>query len=762
MILTLLSVQFISSIATLQVMKSQSEIQANQSLTVGGNILKQILLEKQLQSLSSLEILSSDYGFKSAIATKNTSTIQSVLENHGQRIKSDLMVFASSSSNTILSAPKLPEQEKAWFIQQFSSGQSLREKGSKIVSIGGFPFLLVIVPVKAPTNVGWVVSGMLLDEKFSEEIKQITGLEVGFFTVEKDDVLLFGTHAHDNLEALIDSRNITSSILDGDIQNLNDGRLLINKLSSSINNRPVYGYLYSKNIVWLQKYYELRNYQIMILLGSLIVAIVLSIWLARGVSLPIKKLVDYARNIGLGKRSDKPDVSSYELNVLSNTLEEMNTSIASREREIIHKNTHDLLTDLNNRNAAENFLGGLSHEELGTIALLNIKRFKLINDSIGYANGDLILKECAKRLSKALGQKAFLARLVGDEFLIASSEDITEQLINTIIPELEKSMLIDGSRLNVQINAGVFQLTGKIHGANDILRCASIALNQAKRSQQSLKIYQSGQDENYKRQLNIIGDIKTALTNGDIYLVFHPKINFKHGSCDSLEALVRWNHPNLGLISPEEFIRLAENSGNIKMISKWVVESAIEQMQVWRDSGLDMNVSINICADDLVDSNFNQLVKKLLDNHSINSNSITFEITETVIMDEPEVAIESMLFFKNLGINLSIDDFGTGYSSLEYLKRLPANELKIDKSFIFGLENNHEDQLIVKTAINLAHDFGMSVVAEGVETLTAYDLLKDLGCDIAQGFLFTKPIPAPELVKWLKRYRAKRASDEFV
>lgn len=762
MILTLLTVQFVSSIATLQVMKSQSEVQANQSLTVGGKILEKMLSEKQLQSLSSLEVLSGDYGFKSAIATQDVSTIHSVLENHGQRIESELMVFASSSSDMILSAPTLPEKEVAWFAEQFSSGKSLKEKEFKIISIDGYPFLLVSVPVKAPTNVGWIVSGMLLDETFSEEIKQITGLDAGFFTVDNDDALFFGTQSDANLEAFIDSKQSQSNTLDGDIANLDDGRLLVKNLSGGLINRPVYSYLYSKNTVWLNKYYELRNYQAMILLGSLIVAIILSVWLARGVSLPIKKLVNYAKNIGLGKRSIKPNVSSYELNVLSNTLEEMSASIANREEEIIYKNTHDLLTDLNNRNAAEEFLGKLSLKEHGTVALLNIKRFKLINDSIGYANGDLILKECAERLSIVVNKGTFLARLVGDEFLIASTEDLSEQLVQKVIPELERTMLVGGTRLNVQINAGVFQLTGKHHDVNDILRCASIALNQARNSKLSLEVYQSGQDENYKRQLNIIGDIKNALTNGNIYVVFHPKINFKNNSCNSLEALVRWNHPTLGLISPEEFIRLAENSGNIKMISEWVVESVIKQMQLWRSSGLNINVSINISADDLVDASFNQLVKSLLDNHSIDSNSLTFEITETVIMNEPEVAIESMLFFKNLGINLSIDDFGTGYSSLEYLKRLPANELKIDKSFILGIEHNHEDQLIVKTAINLAHDFGMSVVAEGVETLTAYELLKDLGCDIAQGFLFTKPIPAADLEKWLERFSTTRILSETI
>ena len=751
-VLVLILVQLFSSAATLQIMKRQAESQADQSLDVGGRVFEQVLSQEKLQFLDSLEIIAGDYGFKSAVATEDNATIYSVLENHGQRIGADLMVFVANDLSSLISVPQLPQNEEQKLKQQTFLDEINQPSSNQIRLIGGLPFLLSYVPVQAPTTIGWVVSGRLLDKQLATEIHRLTALEAGFVNFPDDTVNLITSAETDDLSVSL--KNITADtkgLESGSLYQLDTGRLILVDLSTA-GKAKVFGYLYSDDSSWLGHYYNLRNYQAWILLAGILLAIALLVWVARGISRPIKKLVSYAKQIGQSSDAVKPEVETRELSLLSNTLEEMNKSIVLREKEIIHKNTHDLLTGLFNRNAAEDFLTDLTESRNGTVAIINVKKFKMLNDTIGYKHGDSILIELANRLVSYNSEKTLVARLVGDEFLIASQDDISQELAETIVPALESGMTIDESQLRLQVNVGLYQLEDKPTNANDVLRCTSIALNQAKYSTESIVKYRSGQDENYQRQLTIIGDIEEALAQNDIYLVFQPKVAIENRQCVSAEALVRWNHSQLGFISPEEFIHLAESSGNIRAISNWVVLNVIKQLTEWRKKGIDITVSINISADDLMDPHFNDFVQQVFEEHKVPTNSLIFEITETVVMDKPELAIRSMVFFKNLGIKLSIDDFGTGYSSLEYLKRLPSDELKVDKSFILNLDKNHQDLLITKSAINLAHDFGMNVVAEGVENKQSVELLDKLGCDIVQGYHFAKPMVNQEFMTWLASF----------
>ncbi|RDX35784.1 bifunctional diguanylate cyclase/phosphodiesterase, partial [Kangiella sp. HD9-110m-PIT-SAG07] len=456
-------------------------------------------------------------------------------------------------------------------------------------------------------------------------------------------------------------------------------------------------------------------------------------------------------SIGKGRSRTPPVVKTKELSLLASTLQQMDVDIKERQKEIVYNNTHDILTGLANRNASEQYLKSLLEKGQGTIIILNIKKFRLINDSIGYANGDLILKEIASRLTESLPNAVFKARLASDEFLLAAESDIFS-LLTSLLPKLQEGISIDDSLVSVQINAGIYYLNNRSQTINDMLRCADIALTKAKRSADSYALYQQGQDENYQRQLHIIGIFEESMTNGSMYLQYQPKVNLGSGKCVQAEALLRWHDQELGFISPEEFIQLAELSGNIRTVTDWVIEEVIKQIIDWQDKGLSFRVSINISVDDLLDAQFRYKVRTLLEKYSVNPRYITFEITESVIMSDPELAMVSMEFFKDLGITISIDDFGTGYSSLSYLKKVPANELKIDKSFVIDFDNNEEDRLIVETAIDLAHSFGMKVVAEGVETESCLKQLTQLGCDLGQGYFYTKALSAADFEAWCKKF----------
>ena len=267
-------------------------------------------------------------------------------------------------------------------------------------------------------------------------------------------------------------------------------------------------------------------------------------------------------------------------------------------------------------------------------------------------------------------------------------------------------------------------------------------------------LYQQGQDENYQRQLHIIGIFEESMADGSMYLEYQPKVNLNSGQCTEAEALLRWQDKELGFISPEEFIQLAELSGNIRAVTNWVIEEVIKQIILWQAKGLSLRVSVNISVDDLLDKGFRFIVRSLLEKYSINPRYLSFEITESVIMSDPELAVESMNIFKDLGISIAIDDFGTGYSSLSYLKKVPASELKIDKSFVIDFDSNEEDRMIVETSVELAHSFGMKVVAEGVETESCLQQLKTFGCDLGQGYFFTRALRANDFEAWCEEFNS--------
>ncbi|GAA4356847.1 bifunctional diguanylate cyclase/phosphodiesterase [Kangiella marina] len=759
-VLALSLIQVGSSIATLQVTRSLSQEQAIQSVEVGAKILQEVLQQKESQYRSAMQVIVSDFGFKSAVATQDRATLATALDNHTRRIQADLVFLTDNQLQQQLSAPTISDSEMDSVLSGSKPMLNDGEVFSRNMVINQHPYMVVFAPVKAPTIIGWVGMGFLLDETVAEEIKQITNLDVGFVAMNGDIINAYNTTEVGNIQQHFMSLSQAPSDKPQDnITGLSslesDDLMFVSALSSPAEQAQLYSYMYISSDSWLKRYLELRNYQLVVFLGVLAVAIGISIWLAKEVSRPVEKLVRFARGIGKGESVEPPTVKTKELSLLATTLQQMDVDIKDRQKEIVFNNTHDILTGLSNRNAAEHYLKTLLDKGHGTLIILNIKKFRLINDSIGYANGDLILKEIAARLEKSLPDDVFKARLASDEFLVAADYDITKLVSGQILPKLQQGIAIDDSSVNVQIKAGIYYLNSRSQTINDMMRCADIALSKAKRSAESYVLYQQGQDENYQRQLHIIGIFEESMADGSMYLQYQPKVNLATGKCTEAEALLRWQDKELGFISPEEFIQLAELSGNIRAVTDWVVEEVIKQIIVWQDKGLALRVSVNISVDDLLDVYFRNTVRTLLEQYRVNPRYLTFEITESVIMSDPELAVESMDFFKDLGINIAIDDFGTGYSSLSYLKKVPANELKIDKSFVIDFDSNEEDRLIVETSIGLAHSFGMKVVAEGVETEACQEQLVKLGCDIGQGYFYTPALLADDFEAWSQKFNSK-------
>jgi len=420
---------------------------------------------------------------------------------------------------------------------------------------------------------------------------------------------------------------------------------------------------------------------------------------------------------------------------------------------------HDQLTNLPNRTVLyERIKQAIKISDQSTkptaILLMDLDRFKEINDTLGHHYGDALLKLVAPRLLNAVRKTDTVCRLGGDEFAVVLPGAGIAQASNislTIATQMEQSFLINGHSLNVGISIGISLYPEHGNNSETLMKCADIAMYIAKRANIYYEVYDQAKDKHTVNRLALTGEILSAIQNNQFILHYQPIINIKNRQVRGVEALIRWQHPEHGIIYPHDFIELAEQSGLIKPLTHWVLESAIQQAAQWQIEGLDFSVSVNLSTKNLQDAHLSEQIYQTLKKWKVSPNKLRLEITESSMMQNPTHAFEVILKLHALGIHLSIDDFGTGYSSLSYLKQIPTSELKIDKSFVMDMLHDENDAIIVRSTIDLAHNMGRTVLAEGVENKDILDLLEILRCDHAQGIYICKPLPADELPHWLKQ-----------
>jgi len=428
------------------------------------------------------------------------------------------------------------------------------------------------------------------------------------------------------------------------------------------------------------------------------------------------------------------------------------------QEQLRHNATHDPLTGLPNRILLIERLRELIAEASNqgrpaAVLLLDLDRFKEINEALGHAVGDALLREVALRLAGPLAEEEMLSRLGGDEFavLLPHADDARAKRVGwSLIESLRQPFELDGFSLQVETSVGVTLYPQHGAEAETLLQRADVAMCVAKGKRAGLVTYGPEQDFNQMRQLTIKGDLRQAIDGGELRLVYQPKVHHASQRVVGVEALVRWEHPDLGFIPPDEFIGVAEHCGLIEPLTQWVLETALAQASEWRAQDCPLRVSVNLSARNLAERDLPQRIRELMTRYEMAPHHLNLEITESAIMDDPEGAIENMARLRELGVGISVDDFGTGYSSLAYLLKLPANELKIDKSFITDLDHDKGSMTIVRSTIDLAHALGMTVVAEGVETPDAWRRLVACGCDVGQGYYFSRPI-APESIPSFSR-----------
>nr|WSZ98650.1 bifunctional diguanylate cyclase/phosphodiesterase [Streptomyces sp. NBC_00857] len=418
----------------------------------------------------------------------------------------------------------------------------------------------------------------------------------------------------------------------------------------------------------------------------------------------------------------------------------------------------DPLTKLPNRQwLLERTWAALEHAEgLGArsgLVLIDLDRFRSVNDTLGHLAGDRLLLQIADRLKLALPRGAEAARLGGDEFAVllptCDSTTSAQRVARHLVAELSSPLDLDGLTLVLEASAGVAVYPEHATDAEGLLRRADVAMYQAKRDRTGVEVYESKRDSNTPDRLGLLGDLRRALDAGDVELHYQPKVRFD-GQVAGLEALVRWVHPERGRVPPDEFIAIAESSGLMPHLTEYVLETALAQVARWRAQGLMVPVAVNVSPRDVHTPGFAGAVAARLARHGVPAGSLQLEITEHVLLEDPQRAADTLAGLTGHGVKMSLDDFGTGYSSLVHLRRLPVSELKIDRSFVARLAVDTEDAEIVRCTVDLAHSLGLLVVAEGVEDDETWERLRDLGCDAVQGWLVAAAMPPHEATAWLR------------
>jgi diguanylate cyclase (GGDEF)-like protein len=431
------------------------------------------------------------------------------------------------------------------------------------------------------------------------------------------------------------------------------------------------------------------------------------------------------------------------------------TAALSLERE--RQALHDNLTGLPNRKllvqrAREAFGEAKANDSRVALFLLDLDRFKEINDTFGHQYGDLLRQQIGPRLRGILHTTDTVARLGGDEFGIllptADSESavaVAQQLLRV----LEAPFELDGER--VEIGASIGIASCPVHGTDTatLLRQADVAMYVAKRGESGIVVYTAEQDHHSAERLALGGELRSAIEHDELLLHFQPKLDLRDGSLVGVEALVRWQHPQRGFLPPSDFIPLAEQTGLIYPLTRWVLEAALRQNQAWRALGLDIPVAVNLSRRSLQDPQLPEMVASLLARYDAQPSALVLEITESSLMTDPTHVSQNLAQLRALGVGMSIDDFGTGYSSLASLKNMPVDELKIDQSFVQAMATDASARAIVRAIIDLADALKLRVVAEGVEDRATWDVLAGLGCEVAQGYLISRPVAAGDLEAWI-------------
>lgn len=764
-LLLLLAVQLAGFAVVRATIDRNARIQIEGALDGDARAWQRVLAYNAERLQQAAALLAADYGFRSAVLSGDVDTMQSVLDNHGRRIGA--AVSALLDERMALVSASVKGGASAY---EVALGQAVpllafgEKKDRRIVVVGGVPYQFVMVPMRAPLVIGWVVMGFPISQAQALELQQLRSADVALLVAAGDGSLSVpvSSLAGDVAERLRRAGAV------GELHTQH-GDLLARTVSMDSLGGQVQAVILRSVQEVVAPY---RRLQVMLgivtLLGVLLFAAAHG-WMAHRMTVPLRSLIaatrrmargNYAEPMGYTRRRD-------EIGNLARAFDRMRLDIAGQQAEIHRLALTDRLTGLPNREHFRALLMKAMAPRVGggaplAVLSLDLDRFKHVNGVLGYAMGDRLLQAVAERIGgQARSASDVVARLGGNAFamlLPGATPEEAAAVAQRIARAFETPLALGDQTLDVSAGIGIACWPGPAGDADTLLSHAEIAMYAAKQRLSGATLYDTAMDSSSPQSLSMLTDLRHAIDHGELRLYLQPKVALGGGPGRAAEALLRWQHPERGLVPPMQFIPFAEQTGFVRHLTLWVFGEVARLLARPDVRATGLRVSVNLSTRDLLDPELHQKLGALLAQQGVAAASFCLEITESAIMDDPQRAEAMLNRLSGLGFRLSIDDFGTGYSSLGYLRRLPVDELKIDKSFVMGMASagqelaageGHGDVQIVRSTIDLAHNLGLTVVAEGVETEAVMERLRGLRCDDAQGYFISRPLPVGDFLAWL-------------
>ncbi|WP_320822858.1 EAL domain-containing protein [Reinekea sp.] len=734
-----------------------TRVNAMRTLAVAERVFVSLLEESHQQQLYRTVHLSEDPAFRRAISTARLNTISSILVSHGQRLGADMVVLLEPHQGDVMTsthslASTLPQLREHL--------QASNEPFSGLVIAEQQPFQLVMVPVLTPNLIAWVGMGFVIDKALVNRFRDISNADISLL-YRGDQTAMISSISTTQTPTWTDFSNGSFDQLVGQFERLlNDRGNLSRQRLLLVDDRQQLTLMLSVSLTKAKLIFSDMESQIVLISAlGLMLAVFLTVMVARRLTAPINRLVRAAERIGRGDYEQLAVTrGSRELHVLSDTLNNMQRAIADREQHIRYQAQHDLLTGLPNRNQMNELFDQRRLDQPSAhfaVALIKVSNFDTLSDAYGMGIVDQMLQQVGQRFASSPTSAMTLGLIATDEFLLLSesfssaADDPEQSFSDAVTLGFEQPFQCANLELQCEVRLAMVLCPAHAEQFEDTVRRGRITLAEARRTDQRSLVYDAGQEVRHLRQIKVTRRLQQALVNDGFSLLFQPQYDLKTKRVYSAEALIRWHDEELGAMFPDEFISLAEESGVITQITEWVFTQALEQMVRWQAAGYRIGVSINLSAKDILKDELIDSVIRQLDAHDFERSNLMLEITESALIADAERALFNLQRLYDAGVHLAMDDFGTGYSSLTQLKSMPVHELKIDKSFVMNLCNDKADQQIVRSTIDMAHHLGLSVIAEGVESLAASSLLGEMNCDAIQGYHLSRPIPAKALLAWV-------------
>jgi diguanylate cyclase (GGDEF)-like protein len=732
------------------------EARAGERLRAGGTFVEQLIRFRADQLANAVAVLAGDYGFREAVATPGTDapTILSAASNAAQRVKADMVVVLDTHGRVLVSNAQLGPGSAAPLATLFDESRAARDLPHFAV-LDNRAYQFFLAPVRAPETIAWIAMGFAVDDTFAQRLRDLVGAHVTLIAYGRDG----SGHVSSTLPktqrlqvAGSDTLRPVAESIPG-VVSVGGAQFLSVSQRLDARGATIDVVLQEPMEAVFAPYRDVRDALLLIDGLALVVAAIIGTLLGRSATRPIGQLVEAAHRIQQGRYEVSVETSGGdEFRSLSAAFNAMQRTIAEREADITHQVYHDPVTGLPNRAFAERRLDELvrsaSPGVSSALILIDTRNVREINGSLGHHVGDDVMREAGRRMRQNVAAADVVVRVAESQFLVIAQNCSVERAAlyaDQLAGVLRAGFHLAGMSLELNVVAAVCIHPDHGNTANELLRRVQIALEDADDARARVAVYRPGTDEEHRRRLALVTDLRTAIASDSLTLVYQPKVAMATRSVKSLEALVRWTHPQLGNVSPAEFVPLAERTGNSRELTSWVLQAAIRQMREWQREGLEIEVAVNLSAPDILDPALGDEILGLLQKSRVAASSLVLEITESAVMRDPQLAARHMQLLRIAGVRFSIDDFGTGHSSLAQLSRLPVDELKIDRSFVMNARPDSDAATIITSTIGLGHSMGLSVVAEGVEEPEAWNLLRHLGCDFAQGFLISKPLPAKDV-----------------